>query len=111
MKVTADLIMRKEIPSSAPRTSRSRRFLRIKQTCRYDDFMFTAWFERAALSTEEIEEQMHVFAGRVMPVLRRECGGGPDAAGPPPSSSCRSACRRGSPDRRSDPMTPREGRG
>ena len=28
-------------------------------------------------STEEIEEQMHVFADEVMPVLRRECGGGP----------------------------------
>ena len=39
--------------------------------------MFTAWFEAGGYSTEEIEEQMHVFADEVMPVLRRECGGGP----------------------------------
>jgi hypothetical protein len=51
--------------------------LRIKQSCGYDDFMFTAWFEGGGYSTEEVEEQMHLFAAEVMPVLRRECGGGP----------------------------------
>ena len=33
--------------------------------------------EAGGYSTEEIEEQMEVFAADVMPVLRRECGGGP----------------------------------
>src|SRR5438105_4335462 len=39
--------------------------------------MFTAWFEAGGYSTKEIEDQMEVFAAEVMPVLRRECGGGP----------------------------------
>ena len=39
--------------------------------------MFTAWFEAGSYSTKEIEDQMEVFAAEVMPVLRRECGGGP----------------------------------
>jgi hypothetical protein len=39
--------------------------------------MFTAWFEAGGYSTDEIEEQMQVFASEVMPTLRRECGGGP----------------------------------
>src|SRR5262245_65577931 len=51
--------------------------LRIKQICNYEDFFFTAWFEGGVYSTEEVEEQMHLFAEHVMPVLRRECGGGP----------------------------------
>jgi hypothetical protein len=38
--------------------------------------MFTAWFEAGGYFREEIEEQMQVFAAEVMPVLRRECGGG-----------------------------------
>jgi hypothetical protein len=42
--------------------------------------MFTAWFEAGGYSTEEIEEQMEIFAAEVMPVLRRECGGGPTLA-------------------------------
>ena len=51
--------------------------LRIKQTCNYEDFFFTAWFEGGGYRTEEVEDQMHLFAEQVMPVLRREGGGGP----------------------------------
>jgi len=51
--------------------------MRIKESCRYDDLLFTAWFEASEYSTEEIETQMEVFAADVMPILRRECGGGP----------------------------------
>ena len=40
--------------------------------------MFTAWFEAGGYRTEEVEDQMQLFAAEVMPVLRRECGGGPD---------------------------------
>src|SRR2546425_8211090 len=52
------------------------KIMRIKESGGYDDFMFTAWFEAGGYSTEEIEEQMQVFASEVMPTLRRECGGG-----------------------------------
>lgn len=52
--------------------------LKTKEVAGYDDFMFNAWFEIGGFSTTEIEEQMMCFAEEVMPVLRRECGGGPD---------------------------------
>jgi hypothetical protein len=76
MKVTADLIMQKEIAIVGTADEVVDKIMRIKETCGYDDFMFTAWFEAGGYSTEEIEEQMQVFAAEVMPVLRRECGGG-----------------------------------
>jgi len=77
MKVTADLIMQKEIALVGTAEEVVHKIMRIKESCGYDDFMFTAWFEAGGYSTEEIEEQMQVFAAEVMPVLRRECGGGP----------------------------------
>ncbi len=77
MKVTADLIMQKEIALVGTADEVVHKIMRIKESCGYDDFMFTAWFEAGGYSTEEIEEQMEVFAAEVMPVLRRECGGGP----------------------------------
>lgn len=52
--------------------------LKIKEIAGYDDFMFNAWFEMGGFSTTEIEEQMMCFAEEIMPVLRRECGGGPE---------------------------------
>src|SRR5262249_62036272 len=83
MKVTADLIMQKEIAIVGTADEVIRKILRIKEACGFDDFMFTAWFEAGGYSTEEIEEQMELFAAEVMPVLRRECGGGPTL---PPST-------------------------
>jgi hypothetical protein len=53
------------------------KIMRIQQTCHYEDFLFTAWFEAGGYRTEEIEDQMQLFAQEVMPVLRRECGGSP----------------------------------
>ncbi len=77
MKVTADLLMQKEIAIVGTAEEVTRKILRIKETCGYEDFFFTAWFEAGGYRTEEIEEQMAIFASEVMPVLRRECGGGP----------------------------------
>jgi hypothetical protein len=76
MKITADLIMQKEIAIVGTVDQVIEKILRIKQTCNYDDFLFTAWFEAGGYRTEEIEDQMQLFAAEVMPVLRRECGGG-----------------------------------
>ena len=77
MKVTADLIMQKEIAIVGTADEVVDKIMLIKERGGYDDFMFTAWFEAGGYSTEEIEEQMQVFASEVMPTLRRECGGGP----------------------------------
>jgi alkanesulfonate monooxygenase SsuD/methylene tetrahydromethanopterin reductase-like flavin-dependent oxidoreductase (luciferase family) len=78
MKITADLIMQKEIAIVGTVDQVIEKIMRIKQTCNYDDFLFTAWFEAGGYHTEEVEDQMQLFAAEVMPVLRRECGGGPD---------------------------------
>jgi hypothetical protein len=77
MKITADLIMQKGIVLVGTPDQVAEQILRIKQTCSYEDFFFTAWFEGGGYRTEEVEEQMHLFAEQVMPVLRRECGSGP----------------------------------
>ena len=53
------------------------KIMRIKETCRYEDFCIWAWFEIGGYRTDEIEEQMQIFAEEVMPVLRRGCAGGP----------------------------------
>ena len=54
--------------------------LKLKNDCGFDDFNFAAQFELAGFSNEEIEEQMHLFAEEVVPILRRECGPSPWAA-------------------------------
>ena len=54
--------------------------LKMKNDCGFDDFNFAAQFELAGFSNEEIEEQMHLFAEEVVPILRRECGPLPWAA-------------------------------
>jgi hypothetical protein len=77
MKVTADLLMQKEIAIVGSAEQVIEKIMRIKQTCNYEDFLFTAWFEAGGYRSEEIEDQMQLFASEVMPVLRRECGGAP----------------------------------
>ena len=77
MKITADLVIDKEIAIVGTPEQVVEGIMRIKRTCNYDDFLFTAWFEGNGFSSEENEEQMQMFAEEVMPILRRECGGGP----------------------------------
>jgi alkanesulfonate monooxygenase SsuD/methylene tetrahydromethanopterin reductase-like flavin-dependent oxidoreductase (luciferase family) len=52
----------------------------LKDQGGFDDFCFTAVFECSGFRSEEIEEQMQRWTSEVMPVLRRECGGGPQFA-------------------------------
>jgi hypothetical protein len=47
----------------------------MRRECGYEDFCFLGWFELGGFEAPEIEEQMHLFAEEVMPVLARECGG------------------------------------
>ncbi len=76
-KITAELIIQKGVAIVGPPEHVIEQIMRIKDSCNYEDFQFTAWFEGGGYKTEEIEEQMQIFAAEVMPVLRRECGGGP----------------------------------
>ena len=77
MKVTGDLLMEKGVAIIGTPDQVDEQILRIKEIGGYDDFFFTAWFEAGGYKSAEIEEQMQLFATEVMPVLRRECGGGP----------------------------------
>ncbi len=78
MKVTGDLLREKEILIDGTPEQVVEKILRIKQSCGYEDFMFNTWFELGGFVGEEIEEQMQIFAEEVMPILRREGGGGPN---------------------------------
>src|ERR1700740_288637 len=49
--------------------------MKMRNECGYDDFCFLGWFELGGFDAKETEEQMHIFAEEVMPVLARECGG------------------------------------
>jgi alkanesulfonate monooxygenase SsuD/methylene tetrahydromethanopterin reductase-like flavin-dependent oxidoreductase (luciferase family) len=44
----------------------------------FEDYFILPIFEAPGLSGKEVEEQMHIFADQIMPVLRAECGGCPD---------------------------------
>jgi alkanesulfonate monooxygenase SsuD/methylene tetrahydromethanopterin reductase-like flavin-dependent oxidoreductase (luciferase family) len=46
----------------------------------FEDYLVLPIFETPGLSGKEIEEQMHLFAEEIMPVLRAECGGSPESA-------------------------------
>ena len=78
MKVTADMLMEKGVAFIGTPDQVAEQILHIKEICDFDDFFFTAWLESGGRSSAETEEQMQVFASEVMPVLRRECGGGPN---------------------------------
>ena len=77
MKVTGDLLMQKGIAIVGTPERVVEQIMHIKESCGYEDFMFSGWFESGGYKGEEVEEQMHIFAAEVMPVLRRACGGGP----------------------------------
>ena len=75
MRVTADLLLEKEVAIVGTADEVAKKILRLKQEVGYDDFLFAAWFEQGGFSGEEIEEQMHMFAADVIPQLAAECGG------------------------------------
>jgi alkanesulfonate monooxygenase SsuD/methylene tetrahydromethanopterin reductase-like flavin-dependent oxidoreductase (luciferase family) len=77
-KVTADLLREKKIHLHGTAEYVTEQLLELKDYCGYEDFATLVWFELNGFAGEEVEEQMHCFAEEVMPVLRRECGGGPD---------------------------------
>jgi alkanesulfonate monooxygenase SsuD/methylene tetrahydromethanopterin reductase-like flavin-dependent oxidoreductase (luciferase family) len=58
------------------------KIIKIRNEVGFEDFSFTAWLEMGGFSGEENEEQMHLFAEGVLPILRRELGASPLSAQP-----------------------------
>jgi alkanesulfonate monooxygenase SsuD/methylene tetrahydromethanopterin reductase-like flavin-dependent oxidoreductase (luciferase family) len=52
--------------------------LKTKVDSGFEDFFFAAELALGGLEESEVEEQIACFAEEIAPVLRRECGGGPD---------------------------------
>ena len=78
MRITPEILIERGGAIVGTAEHVAERILRNKEECGYDDLLFVAWFEAGGFRGEEIEEQMQVFAAEVMPVLRKECGGGPN---------------------------------
>ena len=87
--MTADLCIEKGFAFVGSADQIVEQIMNIKEEVGYEDFMFTSWFEMGGYRGEETEEQMHMFADQVMPVLADACGGlivnpdvGPALVGP-----------------------------
>jgi hypothetical protein len=52
--------------------------MKLKERGGFEDFLFSASFGPLGTSWEEEQDQLHIFAEEVMPVLKRECGGSPE---------------------------------
>lgn len=52
--------------------------LETKNGAGFEDYFYVVELGFSGFEHAEIEEQMYVFAEEIMPVLRRECGGGPE---------------------------------
>jgi alkanesulfonate monooxygenase SsuD/methylene tetrahydromethanopterin reductase-like flavin-dependent oxidoreductase (luciferase family) len=77
MKVTGDLLLKKEVAIFGEPAELVEKILKVKEQCGYEDFMFHSWFEKGGFSGREVEEQMQYFAEECLPQLRRACGGAP----------------------------------
>ncbi len=78
--VSLEYLVDREVVFLGTSEQAAEQILKMKNDCGFDDFNFAAQFELAGFSNEEIEEQMHLFAEEVVPILRRECGPSPWAA-------------------------------
>jgi hypothetical protein len=58
------------------------KIIKIRNEVGFEDFSFTAWLEMGGFSGDENEEQMHLFAEGVLPILRRELGASAVSAQP-----------------------------
>src|SRR5262249_22984021 len=71
MKITADLIMQKGIALVGTPEQVVEQILRIKQTCKYEGFFFTAWVEGGGDRAQELGAHSHLFARSLRAVFRR----------------------------------------
>jgi len=77
-RITAEIVEQKELGVCGSPQKIIDVLMRCKEECGYEDFAVNIDFEVAGIEASEVEDQMQAFAEEVMPVLRRECGGGPD---------------------------------
>lgn len=75
LRITADLVIEKGLAIVGPVDHVIDEIMRLKEMVGYDDFLFCAWLETGGYRGEEVEEQMHLFAGEVLPALGHACGG------------------------------------
>ncbi len=75
MRVTADLLMEKEVALVGTAEQVVEKILKFKEGIGYDDFLFTCWFETGGYSGDETDEQLRMFAADCMPALADACGG------------------------------------
>lgn len=75
MRVSLDLLRERGAALVGTPEDVAEQILKIKVEVGFEDFCFVAHLEKGGYSAEEIEEQMHLFAEEVVPILRRECGG------------------------------------
>jgi alkanesulfonate monooxygenase SsuD/methylene tetrahydromethanopterin reductase-like flavin-dependent oxidoreductase (luciferase family) len=80
MRVPFELLRDRGVALVGTAEQIAEQILKIREEVGYEDFCFVAWLEMGGFSAEENEEQMHLFAEQVMPILRRECGESPWAA-------------------------------
>ena len=76
-RVTLDLLEERGAYLMGTADQIAEKILALKNELGFDDFNFGVQLELAGFSSEENEEQMHLFAEEVVPILRRECGPSP----------------------------------
>ena len=78
MRVPFELLRDRGVALVGTAEQVAEKILHIKHEVGFgDDFNFVAWLELGGFAAGEIEEQMHLFAEQVVPILRRECGESP----------------------------------
>lgn len=79
LNVTADLLRDKGVVLHGTKDQIIEGMMSLKEHAYGDgDFITNLWFESCGLGHEVIEEQIQFFGEEILPVLRQECGGGPD---------------------------------
>jgi alkanesulfonate monooxygenase SsuD/methylene tetrahydromethanopterin reductase-like flavin-dependent oxidoreductase (luciferase family) len=77
-KVTAQELWDKNAALQGSKDHVIEQIINIKVNGGFEDFNFMAYFDVGGFEGSEIEDQMMFFAEEIMPVLRREFGGGPE---------------------------------
>jgi alkanesulfonate monooxygenase SsuD/methylene tetrahydromethanopterin reductase-like flavin-dependent oxidoreductase (luciferase family) len=75
MKVTADMMINREIAIFGGKQEVIDKLMKIKTEVGLGDVSLNGFFELGGFEAAEIEDQMQLFAEEVLPVLARECGG------------------------------------
>ncbi|MGE0066547.1 MAG: LLM class flavin-dependent oxidoreductase [Solirubrobacterales bacterium] len=77
-KVTTELLREKKIVFFGSKEEVIEELLGLRETIGFDDWCLNVQFEFSGMESKRTEEQMQYFAEEVMPVLKKECGGGID---------------------------------